>query len=117
MAELHLNNQRLRREASPWQALEAIRSEMSFLTRALSQPEREAKAIYGKTMHHIGAQRLGFQVRRLLPGLYSWLVYFFFTGLLAGYHPMGRRRLAQGRHPLKVAEIWMSRGELERRYS
>lgn len=116
VAELHLDNWRANREADyPWHVLGVMRSELKFLANEVSK--LKVKALYGTTLHHAGAKRLGFTVRDISPLFRRWLVRLFLTGLLVSYHPKREQRLEKGRTPLEVKEVWISSAELLHRYS
>lgn len=66
------------------------------------------KALYGKTLLHRAAARLGFEVHDL-PGGGSRLLSLYERWLLLLYHPGGRRRAAS---PERLRIVWMSRRAL-----
>ena len=119
VAEIHLDNHLVSHTALPmWELIEKTRSELHFLAEQMRAGEikGDIKAVRGVTVHHVAARRLGFLSRELPPGAFSRLVRMFLKGLLVTYHPLGKKRLSNGRNPLEVREIWMSSQELVRRY-
>lgn len=119
VAEIHLDNHLVSHTALDiWRLIEKTRAELHFLAGQMRAGEikGDIKAVRGVTVHHVGAKRLGFLSRELPPGAFSRLVRMFLKGLLVTYHPLGKKRLNEGRAPLEVREIWMSSQELVRRF-
>jgi len=118
VAEFHLDNQKINQEAlHHWHVLDRISSDLCFLAESMrTERIQEIKAFYGQTIHHVGAERLGFLVREVPPGIYKRLSFLFQTALLVVYHPLGKLRLKKGKAPLEMKEVWISSKELLRRY-
>jgi hypothetical protein len=77
---------------------------------------RPLKAFTAATIFHRGTERMGFEVRPLSRPLLSRIVAAYERGLLALFHPLGRRRLGRPRFA-EAREIWISRDDLLRRYA
>jgi hypothetical protein len=73
-------------------------------------------AVYGWTVFHGPARRLGFQVIELPSNLRTKLAQFYITGLMQVYRIRWLRRYKTSRKALKVKGIWLSRAELLRIY-
>jgi MFS family permease len=122
ICELHFHNRALGRraaETTPWGLLRLLREDLAALARWSHQPDFPADtgALFGYTLLDEAAPRLGFTLRQRPHTLITWLDRLFMTGLLALYNPHGRARLAQGAtFGAYPAEVWMSIGELQRRY-
>ncbi len=122
VAELHLQNADLRdaiAKHGQWRVLLMLRDDLAALAQWSRSPDFPAgvKAVWGLSMLGRAAPRLGFSVRERPHTVHAWFDRFFLLGLLALYNRSGRSRLERGttysRYPV---EVWMSRGELERRY-
>jgi hypothetical protein len=118
--ELHLDNDRLGRlaaaGATPWELLEQLRADLRALAASLRAGRfADVRALHGLTLLAAAGPRLGFE---LVEPPRSWslrLHRFFFAGLVALHNRSGPRALARKakRWP---ADLWLSRGELLRRY-
>ena len=116
VVEIHLNNGLVGRNAAHfWRLLSLARGELTFMAQNLDSGR--ARAVYGVTIHHALAARLGFETRPLPRTFHSSLVRFFLTWMLIAYHPRRERRLGQGRHPLEAREVWMSLAYLKQHYA
>jgi YkoP-like protein len=122
IAELHFNNRRVSavaRGAGLWRLTRMIAEDMAALARWVAQPGEmaRAEALTGVTLVGRAAPRLGFTLRERPVTLHARLERFFMQGLLAIYNPEGVRRLERGgTYATYPVEVWMSRGELLRRY-
>jgi MFS family permease len=122
IAELHFDNRRLSaaaRTADSWRLIQMIAEDMGALAAWASEPgkQAQAQAIRGLTLIGRAAPRLGFTVRQRPVTIIARLDRFFMTGLMAIYNPDGVRRLMRGTtYGAYPVEVWMSRGELLRRY-
>jgi MFS family permease len=122
IGELHINNPVIARLAQEGHALRLLPLfVISF--RALAAWSRtpdfpaDVQAVFGFTLLGRACARLGFTLRERPHTLRTWLDRFFMTGLLALYNPSGTGRLRQGNtYGSYPVEVWMSRGELQRRY-
>jgi hypothetical protein len=122
IAELHIQNHLLPDLASRrgiWELAHIFAGDLGALAAWAERPDFPAgvKALYGFTILARGGPRLGFTLRERPHTLRAWLDRTFLTGLLALYSPRGVDRLRQGTtYGSYPVEIWMSRGELQRRY-
>ncbi|MBI2957442.1 MAG: hypothetical protein HYY32_01235 [Chloroflexi bacterium] len=119
LAEIHLDNQRLSTgQGDIFDVTRQAKADLRLLVRRMESDSasRQIKAVHGVTVHHKAAARLGFSPRDLHSRPLSWLTNLFLRGLLVRYHPRGRLRLQEGRNKLEAKEIWMSAGEMVRRY-
>jgi len=73
-------------------------------------------ALYGWTVLHAPAKRLGFQVIDLPNTLRTKLAQFYIIGLMHAYHILWCREYNVSQRPLQVKAVWLSRAELLRLY-
>jgi peptidoglycan-N-acetylglucosamine deacetylase len=123
IAELHINNRVMAEVAgqvSSWRLLSMLMGDLRSLarwSRSESFPEGIC-ALYAYTLLNRGASRLGFTLRSRPHSVRTWLDGFFLLGLLVLYNPQGQGRLRQGTtYGREPVEIWMSRRQLDLRYS
>jgi hypothetical protein len=122
ICELHLNNPRMAEYAGRGQYVRLLRDmgeDLRALAAYLAQaPEGAAvKSLWALTLLSRGARRLGFTVRPRPVTIHAWFDRFFMMGLLALYNARGTARLREGSvYANYPEEIWLSRGELLRRY-
>jgi hypothetical protein len=118
--ELHLNNRALAAGAArgPFELLALLEGDLGALAAWAAQPDAPPfRALHGVTLLSRAAPRLGFTLRPRRVPLYAWFERFFMTGLLALYNVRGVERLTHGgTYGAYPAEVWMARGEFERRY-
>jgi hypothetical protein len=123
IVELHFVNRDLRdaiASSGQWRVLLMLRDDLAALARWSQRPDFPArmKAIRSVTMLGRAAPRLGFTVRERPHTVHAWFDRFFMLGLLALYNSAGTSRLSQGTtYDEYPVEVWMSRGELQRRYA
>ncbi|MBE3575537.1 MAG: hypothetical protein IMW99_08835 [Firmicutes bacterium] len=72
----------------------------------------EIKALFGRSLFHKGADRLGFEVFEIPSYAMRLFLSFFEQWLMVLYHPQGLRRLFHGRAGLSPREVWLSRSRL-----
>ncbi|HEX5504053.1 MAG TPA: MFS transporter [Thermomicrobiales bacterium] len=119
---LHVNNDALARAVQgirPWQIPGLFKADLRALARWAATPDfpADVRALHGVTLLGRPSELLGFSTRPCPPTLATRLTGFFMTGLMVIYHPQGLRRLTQGAaYGSLPEEVWMSRGELQRRY-
>ncbi|WIG59886.1 MAG: hypothetical protein OJF49_002634 [Ktedonobacterales bacterium] len=122
IAVLHINNRLIAQgagSANSFRLLGMIAGDLRALAVWSATPgfPPEVRALFGYTLLNRAAPRLGFTLRERGASLYNWLDGFFMMGLLALYNPEGTRRLRHGTtYGSRPVEVWMSRGELARRY-
>jgi peptidoglycan/xylan/chitin deacetylase (PgdA/CDA1 family) len=125
-AELHLNNDYLleltkQNDSTAGMGLGLTRAgqnAMPAIARYLTEEPRyqKAKAILATTLMHRGAERLGFSIHDLKPGIFPWLARWYEIWLLILFHPDGLKRFKKHRRKLTLKQLAMSRSELMRRY-
>jgi len=121
VAEVHVDSERVERLHAESQDPRRVGLQFArLLTDAFTalaayfreHPETPAVAVFGNTLYWQGAERLGWEVRDLPPGLHRWLLNAWLRFLVWYYHPQGTRR-TEGRTRLSRArQIWMSRQRL-----
>jgi len=92
-----------------------MRSALQALAREIESGRLKVPivALYGKTLLHRGAARLGFEVHDLPAGLGSRLLAAYERWLVALYHPLAPGAGAMGE---RVKMVWLSTGALLRRF-
>lgn len=125
MVELHLQNgflQQLVKMPSPEKmairALKELRDSMHDVALALIYDDRfrHAKGVFGMTLMHRGAEKLGFHVEEIEPTVTNRWVSMLLIWIMVFYHPEGRKRLYQGHGDMHPKLLWMTREELLSRY-
>lgn len=123
--ELHFQNRALRELAdlgTPEQvavrSLKEARQNLTRLARILLYDTRYqgARGVFGVTLMHRGMERLGFHVEPVSRTLGNRYLRWLLRLLMAWNHPLGRRRLAQGRGEMEPRLVWMTRDALVERY-
>lgn len=125
MAELHMQNDTLQEfvhiespERMAVYSLKVLRDSLHHVAQALLFDERfqEARGIFGMTLMHRGADRLGFHVEEVPPTFGNKSVMRLLLFIMILYHPQGRKRLHQGLQEMRPKLVWMTREELLARY-
>lgn len=121
VAELHFHNSTIMRAARSTFAgiVRGVTEDMRALAAWTGGPDfpADVRALYGVTILSRGTRRLGFTTRDQPLTIHTRLERFFMMGLLVIYSPGGVERLRRGSRNLGYPqEVWMSRGELVRRY-
>ncbi len=118
--ELHLANERLQAltasGASIWVLLALLREDLGGLALRIASGQAEpVKALHGETILAAAGPRLGFERLERRHGWSARLHRFFFAGLVALHNPGGWNAAARKAHRWPD-ELWLSAGELLRRY-
>lgn len=127
VVELHFDNELLIQmgtgsKSSVQLAIQLIRGTESLLPHINhilnTDPKyKDVKGLYGISMIHRGANRLGFTVFSLPRGIFSFLTHWYLRLLLYVMHPQGKDRLKTNPEMLVPKIIAISRKELVDRYS
>jgi len=123
--ELHLNNAwfkgrrklNLRASQSPREFLGCLAQDLHLLARQIdSGMFGNITALYGSTILHVAARRLGFQVDELPDSLWKKGARFYMAGLMQVYHLRGDEVSGIREKPWELKEVWLSRAALLARY-
>jgi hypothetical protein len=119
---IHMDNRRVRDVAGKdWQrrGLTLAREDLRALAVwHAAQPARQRPVAYGAVMIMAPlARRIGFEVRDRRRTPFVRLEDWYLRSLLARWARGGRERLRRGHAPLVTHEVWLSGGELLRRYA
>lgn len=119
ICELHMNNRRMAAYTRYWRLLRDAAADLRALAAYLAEaPEgAEVRALWACTLLSRATPRLGFTVRPRPVTIHARFERFFMMGLMALYHARGTARLREGTtYAGFPEEVWLSRGELLRRY-
>jgi hypothetical protein len=124
LIELHMNNEWFLRNRGTisnageirWRVSSAFAKDLGYMAEQLAEGKfpPEVDALHGVTTLHLPAQRLGFTVTELPPGLRQRLVTFYLSGLRRAYY-FGKGE-EYTRKPPALKEVWMSKSRLLDRY-
>lgn len=120
MLELHLDNHRFAELSAagvhPLRVVRVLREDLHALSGLVASGALgPVAALHGVTLMAAGAPILGFEIRSLPRSLHRRLDRYFMAGLVLLYNPAGWSSVEHhaARRP---GELWMSAGELRRRY-
>ncbi|HEY7831996.1 MAG TPA: hypothetical protein VIG30_00410 [Ktedonobacterales bacterium] len=120
IAELHMNNRVMASYTQAWRLARDFAADLRALAVWLdaSDPAGDVRALFGLTILSRALPRFGFTLRRRRVSPIAWGDRLFMRGLLTLYSAGGLERLRQGTTYASgyPQEIWLSRGELRRRY-
>ncbi len=117
IAEKRLSSSGLQMTDLPRGAIRCFKDGFHLLaTQVANGKYGEVIAVYGWTVLHTGARRLGFQVIDLPNTLRTKLARFYITSLMRFYHIRGSERYKPSRERLKVKAVWLSKAEFLRIY-
>ena len=118
---VHFDNRRIRSLVSgawPAEGWRAARRDMARIAaqHAALPPSQRPVAYTGITVLASLARRAGFELRPRRASAWTRLQDWYLRSLLARWGWAGRARLDRGHRPLVTQEVWLSAGELMRRY-
>lgn len=125
VGELHFNNKKITEIAAEpsersmeWRLFEILKAEFSFLAEASASGliPGDVKAFYGVNVLAAGAKRLGFTLVPLEPGWNRWWLGFWESVLRLVYYSFKTKKKASLKRTMDPYEIWITSGELMRRY-
>lgn len=126
VAELHLNNRLIfsaiaQSRSAVHLAVILIR-EVEPLMNKLSdiiqnETQADIKALYGVSLIYRGTEHLGFIIKDVPTGLFSFFTHFYLKLLLIGLHPQGRKRIKKHQELWRPKVIVMPISALFSRYS
>lgn len=125
VCELHLSNKRISAYAEDpaiqsveWQILQDLRKEFAALAQEIAEGifPADVRGIYGVNVLPAGARRLGFTLIPLPPGWNQVWLAWWESLIRKVYYSFGSGKKANTRKTSVAYEIWMSRGELARKY-
>jgi hypothetical protein len=123
--ELHLNNEWFKRRRkldlnasqSPREVLGCLTRDLHFLAEQVATGRLgNITALHARTILHVGAKRLGFQIDELPDSLWKKGARFYMTGLMQAYHLRGDEVSGLKEKPWELKEVWLSKAALLSKY-
>lgn len=125
IVELHLNNEWFKKRRnlnlgasqSPREVLRCLAQDLRLLAEQLAAGGfGSITALHARTILHVGAKRLGFQVDELPSSLWKKGARFYMVGLMQVYHLRGDAVSGLKEKSWELREVWLSRAAFLNRY-
>lgn len=125
IVELHLNNEWFKRRRnlnlstsqSPREVLRCLAQDLRLLAEQVAAGGLgDITALHARTILHVGAKRLGFQVSELADSLWKKGAGFYMTGLMQVYHLRGNGVSGAKDKSWELKEVWLSKAALLSKY-
>lgn len=123
--ELHLNNAWFKRRRklnikasqTPREFLSCSTQDLHILAQQIASGMfGDITVLHGRTILHVVARRLGFQVDELPDSLWKKGARFYMAGLMQVYHLRGEEAAGLREKPWELKEVWLSKAALLSKY-